>query len=301
MRTARVMLIVTMTCFAPSHVFGGGIQGLSFQMPRLEMGETSDMVTDVIRHLDSVRAGDAERGHVQFALGAMHWLLDHFDQAQQEWEACAVSGVAQADCSFHLGSFVLRRPGKHQEHQDKSRFIHVMEQTIALDPQYVRAYNNLADFYEHEQEFDKANAIWNLAKQRMPDEETFYYNQASMQWREWGRSKPQRDELLPEIIANLTKATALQPRSLSYFVLGMSYLFSTQYLEARAALQRAHDLDLNDFNTLIALAMAYKATKQFPQAMATLEEALALQPTREDIQADMKELREHMESIGKSK
>lgn len=233
------------------------------------------MLDAAIQNVESEVKTDPDNAKLRSVLATLYYQTDKISEGKQQLEAIIKLHPDDADAYFHLGILYL-------DEQDYVRCKEHMEKAIRLNPLHVQAYNSLARMYILTEQYDQAKQVWDMAKRRKSDEESFYFNQSLLLL---GHYKDQWDT----IITNMKAAIRLARKEEYFFILGLAEMELQRYEAVRSAMNEV--LKLNPKNALALLLMAetHKRENDFAQALAIAKQAREISPDNRDIHAGIQE------------
>ena len=206
---------------------------------------------------------------LQTALGVMLWGSSRPKEAQRLFEQSV-----RANPSYAIGHCYLAHLALLED--DWSGYGRHFEDAITADPTYVPAYNNVAIFYNKIGKIDAALRILTQGITRLPNEASFFYNQAIIHGSQENWEAAQ---------VSLQHAVTRQPTQENRLMLGMILLKRQDYASAQAVFELMLDRNPKDVRVLLGLATASKRKQDFAMAISLAEQALAVDPANEEIKA----------------
>lgn len=272
-----LVLAVAVCCFA----YKADAMEIDLKLTYLNTGDYGTMFDTAIKYLESEVRRAPTNTNTRFVLGTLYFDRERYAEAKEQFEQILKTNPNDADSLYYAG-VLAGYDGKTE------KFTEYLERTIHLNPMHVHAYNRLGARYDAAGEFEKAKQLWSLAQSRMPQEESFYVNQAILHW---SHLKGNKDRL-EVVIANLNEALKLRPREQSFVLLGYAYFMTEQYEKAKLALQKALDLNPKNADALVLLATTYVQTDEVDKAIAYAERAQKLKPDDTELAAEIQDLKE---------
>jgi len=199
----------------------------------------------------------------------MLWGSSRPKEAQRLFEQSV-----RANPSYAIGHCYLAHLALLED--DWSGYGRHFEDAITADPTYVPAYNNVAIFYNKIGKIDAALRILTQGITRLPNEASFFYNQAIIHGSQENWEAAQ---------VSLQHAVTRQPTQENRLMLGMILLKRQDYASAQAVFELMLDRNPKDVRVLLGLATASKRKQDFAMAISLAEQALAVDPANEEIKA----------------
>ena len=215
--------------------------------------------------------------NLQTALGVTLFGAWRAKDAQRVFEQAVRTNPSYAIGHCYLGYLALNE-------KDLKGVAKHFEQAIQADPTYIPAYNTLAIFYNKIGKTDMALRILMQGITSLPNEASFFYNQAIIHW--------SHENWRPAEVS-LENAVERQPTEHNRVVLGLILLKRQEYERARAVYTAILEANPKSVVAMAGLADTYKGQHDHAKAIALIEQVIAIEPDNKDLQD---ELREHQEA-----
>jgi len=215
---------------------------------------------------------------LQTALGAILFEANRYKEAQRHFEQAVRTNPSYAIGHYYLAYLAII--GK-----DWGVVAKHFEQATQADPTFVPAYNILAMVYNNLGKTDAALGTLTRGLTRLPNEASFFYNQAIIHW---GHENWEAAEV------SLENAVARQPTEHHRLVLSMILSKRQRYERAQNELESILDKNPKHVMALAWLAGTYRDRHDHAKAIALIEQAIAIEPENKGLQD---ELREHHEAF----
>lgn len=238
-------------------------------------------VEAALNYIEAEVKSHPDHEDLQFALAALYWQYDQEKAYDQLRELLTVN--PRHTEGRYLTGVILYHWDKLQLAGDQFAAV------VQNDPMHVQAYNGLVAVLAKMNRFQEAVGVLSHAQSLMPQEESFYFNQA-INYSALGK------EQYKAAIPNLEKAIALNSRDGEYYYfLGMLYFEEKQFELARPALTKALELNPKNAIALLTLASSYHQEQNFKKAIELANQALALDPYNQDIVTEIEEYKKGYE------
>ncbi len=255
----------------PRFALGYAQLGEAYRL-KYQLDKNQKWIEEALSNCQKATALDDTLPVVYVTLGQIHQATGKYDLALQEFQRALQLDPNNADAQIGLAKS-YESAGRPADAEAAYR------KAVALRPESWIGYNKLGIFLDDHQRYPEAIAQFNHAIQLTPDNADLYLNLGSV-YIDIGDH-----QRYPDAEQALRKSIALQPTYAAYANLGYLYIKQKRFAEAADAVEKA--LQLNDQNYLVwgNLALAYeglnnpeKAQQAHDKEIALLEQALQQNP-----------------------
>ncbi|HEV8717652.1 MAG TPA: tetratricopeptide repeat protein, partial [Candidatus Binatia bacterium] len=205
-------------------------------------------------------------------LGVVYAMKQQYDRAIAEGERAIALDPNNAD-SYHFQALVLRFAGRPEE------ALRMVAQAMRLNPRYPFFYLfELGAAYHQTGRYAEAIATLKDAISRNPNMSVAHLFLALSYVQQWASQQSADAQTLERALAAQRAIALSDVAPMSHATLGAVYLWQKQYEQAIAELERAIALDPNDASGYAALAEALSRVGRSEEAVGMAEQALRRKP-----------------------
>ncbi len=200
-------------------------------------------------------------------LPEVHWMLGSVYRITGKYSEAIVELNRARDLAPNSDDVYRRLGHVYLESGNAPRAIEAYQKGIELNPYYWMNYDSLGNAYYQVGEYDKALETFKKVMELEPNVEEGFANSAAMLIQEGKYA---------ESIPYLEKANQIEPSASSFANMGIAYLFSKRFPEARQAFEKAVAMNPNDTAMTVNLGDAYRGAGETDKARELYQRAISL-------------------------